>query len=221
MTIVLATQNTHKLKEFQTIFKNTRYSVRSFSEFFAPLEIIENGSSFAENAMIKANAMFMHLDKYVENLEEYIVLAEDSGLCIEALGGEPGVYSARYGIWKNTSLQDNSSFANAHQNSSDKENLLCVIRELQAKGLSESKACFVANIALVGVNIAQNFEATLEGVAITQVLGNNGFGYDPIFIPTLNNPHSLTLSQISSEVKNTISHRFFALQKCLAFLEGL
>nr|QGT50418.1 non-canonical purine NTP pyrophosphatase [uncultured Helicobacter sp.] len=215
MNIILATANAHKMREIEAILDS--FTLYRFSDFISPFEIEENGTSFAQNALIKAQAINDALQKAVCP-KPYLVLAEDSGICVEALNGEPGIYSARYAHYK----QFHQNLAvKSMKNSTDKENLQCVITMLQDKKLESSKAYFVANVALVGEGVSQHFEGILEGYVITTPKGVQGFGYDPIFIPIQDNPQSLTLAEFSPQKKNLISHRRKALEKCQEYLQGL
>lgn len=212
MNIILATANVHKMREIEAILHT--FTLYRFTDFILPFDIEENGTSFAQNALIKAQAINNALQK-TKCPKPYFVLAEDSGICVEALEGEPGIYSARYAHYKQ--FHQNLNI----KNSTDEENLQCVITMLQNKKLESSKAHFVANVALVGEGISQHFEGILEGYVITMPKGHQGFGYDPIFIPAQDNPQSLTLAEFSSQKKNLISHRRKALEKCQEYLQSL
>lgn len=227
--IILATQNAHKQAEFKSMIADKlHFQVSLFSDFIKPFDIEECGTSFAENALIKARAVYEKILGNLDSLklDEFVVLAEDSGLCVEALDDEPGIFSARY-----------ASLVNKKSNSTDTQNLDCVIERLQAKGLTQSKAKFVANIAIIthckNKNIEKLFCGELDGSVITHKLGSNGFGYDPIFVPTLKELSKIknlslenlssseknpTLAQLGAESKNQISHRFKALQQVIDFL---
>ena len=100
MKIILASSNSHKLKEFKVLLND--YEIYSSNDFIAPFEIEENGKSFKENAKIKSLAVFKALKNEVQ--ENYIVLSDDSGICVDALGGAPGIYSARYSLEANDKI---------------------------------------------------------------------------------------------------------------------
>lgn len=237
MYIFLATSNANKRIEISNIFslydlKNIK--IVSFSDFIKPFEIIENGETFAQNAQIKAKAIYEALHNFFKTTQgrdknpifsnkDLLVLSEDSGLCIEALGNAPSVYSARF---KDISLNgDDTDSWIQHKNTlpntldTDSMNIERVIYELQIRGLQHSNATFVANICLFG-NIkgeqnllCEHFEGICKGRVITQKLGNKGFGYDPIFIPE---GYTQTLAQITN--KDSLSHRKKALAQCVEFL---
>lgn len=246
MNLIFATANPHKLKEFKLISKSLalqeQFGFYAFGELFEHFEIEENGQDFAQNALIKAQAIHQAIlqaferatayptpeSKHLLSLfaKPYGIIAEDSGLCVEALGNEPGIYSARYAPYKHD--QDIS------HNSSDKDNLQCVIDSLSELGLTESPGCFIAHIALLECNaldsgvstqvrkkyFERHFEGVLQGRVITSPRGDDGFGYDPIFIPDEQNPLALTLAQFSVEEKNLISHRNKAMNQCMRYLIG-
>lgn len=229
-------QNYHSNNQ---IAKNPLQSlkIRSFSDILTPFEIVENGNSFAENARIKAEAIFEALQEtlkegalkndtlsHKDSAEDlwdiqngdFFILSEDSGLCIDVLDGNPGIYSARFleqetlhfGAWnayRKGLLKDFDT---------DRLNVERVLFELKTLGVQESNARFVANLCLLdSKNFAKHFEGICEGRVIGEILGSGGFGYDPIFIP---NDHTQTLAQI--EKKNAISHRRKALNKCMRCL---
>ena len=211
---VIASNNQNKIKEISQIL-GSAHKVISQSEIGINTNPKESGITFKENALIKAKAVFEHIKD-----DNIFVLADDSGLCVDALNGEPGVKSARYA---------NNRYANLNeQNSSDEANRQKLILELQKLGLAESSARFVACIALVGRKsgigsksgeILEYFaEGICEGKVITQERGKNGFGYDCVFIP---NGYESTLAELSSDVKNSISHRKLALEKIKDFIENL
>lgn len=219
MQLILATSNTHKKAEIQAIFASSlpHITIVSFSDVLCPFEIEENGISFAQNATIKARAVCDALE-LIRAEEEYLVLSEDSGLCVEALDGAPGIYSARF---CKMDFGDNSWRDNAPNTQNlDMLNLARVVYELQSRDFTESRACFVANVCLMGRLgdrlIHQNFQGVCEGKVIITPRGNMGFGYDPIFVP---DGYTRTLAQIES--KNDISHRKKALAKCMEYIGRL
>ncbi len=185
--LIFATGNEGKMKEVREILADTGYEILSMKEAGIDLDIVEDGTTFEENAMIKAQAV-------MEVCGE-LTLADDSGLEIDAFGGEPGIYSARY-------LGENTSYIEKNQ----------VILD-RMKDIPEEKrsARFVCAIAAVFPNgQTRTTRGTMEGIIGYEVKGRNGFGYDPIFyLPKLGKYSA----QLSSEEKNQLSHRGEALRK--------
>ena len=171
-----------EIKEF---FKN--HEIYALAEVLRPFEIEENGASFKQNALIKARAVFEALKS--KNLQsEFFVLSDDSGICVDALGGAPGIFSARF---------SGSDATDA----SNREKLAASLREL---GLEQSPAHYTAAIALkcrLGEFCTHGF---MHGTAITQQRGHNGFGYDFMFIPR---GFDRTIGELPAAVKFEISHR--------------
>ena len=184
--IVFATGNEGKMREVRLILQDLGFPVLSMKEAGVSLDIEENGTTFAENAMIKARAVW---DK-----TGGIVLADDSGLVVDYLGGEPGVYSARY-------LGEDTSYEIKNQ---------AIIDRLADAKEEERTARFVSAIAAVlpdGSELVT--EGTVEGLIAHEPAGNGGFGYDPIFyLPE----YGVTSAEIPIEKKNEISHRGKALE---------
>lgn len=185
--IVVATNNSHKLKEIKEILKE--YEILSLKdiEFFDDIQ--ETGETFEENSLIKAKTVHDYLK--TKNLD-YLVMADDSGLCCEALNGEPGVYSARY----------------AGEHGNDKANRDKLIKELSGK---DKTAYFNCTITLYYPNDEYKvFVGKTYGIIIEKEKGNTGFGYDPIFY---SNDLNKTFGEASEEEKNSVSHRGRALEK--------
>ena len=185
--LIFATGNEGKMKEVREILADTGYEILSMKEAGIDLEIVENGTTFEENAIIKAKA--------VMEASGELTLADDSGLEIDAFGGEPGIYSARY-------LGENTSYVEKNQ----------VILD-RMKDVPEEKrsARFVCAIAAAFPNGQTcTTRGTMEGIIGYEAKGGNGFGYDPIFyLPELGKYSA----QLSSEEKNKLSHRGEALRK--------
>ncbi|TQR34403.1 non-canonical purine NTP pyrophosphatase, RdgB/HAM1 family [Campylobacter sp. MIT 99-7217] len=188
MKILLASSNSHKLKELKALLKN--FEIYAFHEVLTPFEIEENGTSFKQNAMIKAKAVFEALDE--RQKKEFIVLSDDSGVCVEALNNAPGIYSARFSPEK-TDLANNA----------------LLIKKLKDLNLQESKAYYVACIAAKGDLVEFCTHGYLHGKIITSPKGENGFGYDPLFIPK---NYDKTLAELKFDEKAQISHRSKALE---------
>ena len=184
--IIFATGNAGKMKEIRLILEDLGCPVLSMKEAQADLEIVENGATFGENAEIKARAVWACTGD--------IVLADDSGLVVDYIGGEPGIYSARY-------LGEDTSYDIKNQNIID--------RLADAQGEQRS-ARFVCNIAAVLPDgRVLHTEAAMEGFIAEKPAGSGGFGYDPIlYLPEFGK----TSAELTIEEKNKISHRGKALE---------
>ncbi len=183
--ILIATTNKGKLTEIKKILSDLPFEFLSLSDFDLVPEVIEDKETFIENAKKKAKEIF--------DLFQIPVIADDSGLSVDQLNGKPGVYSARY----------------SGVNATDKKNNVKLISEL--KGLpSPHKARFIS--VAVYYNGVEYISASgeLNGEIIPEPRGENGFGYDPLFIP---DGHKNTLAEITLEEKNRISHRAKAFNK--------
>ncbi|HQR74261.1 MAG TPA: RdgB/HAM1 family non-canonical purine NTP pyrophosphatase [Sulfurovum sp.] len=183
MKIVLATGNKGKLREFQQMCEE---AVIPFSELLEPFEIIEDGDTFAQNALIKARTIYERLG------DGYVVIADDSGISLPLLNGAPGIYSARY----------------AGEQASDTENLQKLIEAIKEKGVHSASAYYTAAIAIVSKYGEYVVHGWMYGDVVTEARGEKGFGYDPVFIP---NGYTQTLGELDDTVKSTISHRAQAL----------
>ncbi|MEE3496418.1 MAG: RdgB/HAM1 family non-canonical purine NTP pyrophosphatase [Butyrivibrio sp.] len=202
MRIVFATGNNDKLKEIREILDTLNIEIISMKEAGVFEDVEENGETFAENSMIKASAIAQIIkEKFPKEAEETIVLADDSGLEIDYLNGEPGVYSARY-MGKETSY-------------TEKNNNL--IERLNGVPDNERTARFVCAISAVlpgGKKLST--VGKMEGIIGYEIAGANGFGYDPIFyLPE----YKKTSAEISAEEKNAISHRGKALREMAKLLK--
>jgi len=188
MRLVFATHNKHKAAEVQKMVVEP-YEVITLTDLDILDEIPETGATLQANALIKA--------RFVHQKLGYNCFADDTGLEVEALNGEPGVYSARY--------------AGAAKN--DNANMDLLLQKL--KGAVNRKARFVTCICLFWMDEMYVFEGELKGVIIDTKIGNNGFGYDPIFMP---DGYDITLAQMDMFTKNQISHRGKAFKKMAEFL---
>lgn len=185
MKIIAATSNAGKIREIKKIFVDENIEILSMKEIGIDIEIEENGTTFEENALIKA--------KTISEMTGEITLADDSGLCVEALGGAPGIYSARY----------------AGENTTDAQRIEKLLSELC--GVKNRKANFTSVIALYfpnGEHICTRGE--VHGKIAERVYGDGGFGYDPVFIA---DELGKTFGEAAAEEKNQISHRARALDK--------
>jgi XTP/dITP diphosphohydrolase len=187
--LILATNNAHKVAEIKAIL-GARYDMVTLKEAGIHIDIEETGSTFAENAVIKASA--------ITRIAGGAALADDSGLVVEALNGEPGVYSARY----------------AGEGHNDSDNIDKLLNNL--RGIKNRKAKFVSAIALCrpdGKTIVAQGEA--EGIILNERRGEGGFGYDPVFFSTELNK---TFAEATFEEKNAVSHRKRALESLAELL---
>ncbi|WP_342469011.1 XTP/dITP diphosphatase [Ureibacillus sp. FSL K6-3587] len=184
--VVIATKNKGKAKDFEAIFKPLNYEVITMLDIANDMEIEETGTTFEENAVLKAETLSKALGK--------LVIADDSGLEVDALGGEPGVYSARYA-----------------GNHDDEANIQKVLVNLEGVPDEKRTARFVCVIAISGPDIkTKTFRGTCEGTILHEKRGSNGFGYDPIFyVPELGK----TMAELTPEQKGAISHRGNAIRK--------
>ena len=192
--LVIATKNKNKKKELERLLKGLRVKVVSLSDLKIQVpRVIEDGKTFRQNAIKKA----LTFSRYVNGL----VLADDSGLMVDALGGKPGVRSSRF----------------AHAKATDKENnakLLKFTKNVPAKKRSATFVCVIA-IAEKG-NLLDTAEGRCKGSIGVASKGKNGFGYDPLFTPKGRNK---TFAQLGSSSKNKISHRGRALRKAKTILQ--
>ena len=184
--LVFATHNANKLAEVQAILKD-RYQVSGLKEIGLQEDIPENASSFAENASLKTH--------YVYQRRQLDCFGDDSGLEVEALNQEPGIYSARY------------------SGQGDEANTKLVLQKLE--GITNRKARFKTVISLLVDGKEQFFEGQLNGTITLEPRGSGGFGYDPIFQP---DGFDITLAEMSMAEKNAISHRAQAMKKLLDWL---
>lgn len=185
MKIVLATSNNDKVKEIKEFLKG--YEIYALSEILTPFEIIENGTSFKQNALIKSRAVYEKL--ITAGLDgDFIALSDDSGISVNVLNGRPGIYSARF----------------SGENATDKSNRKKLIDELNALNLSKTKAFYTACIAISSKFGDYTTHGFMHGCVINEERGNNGFGYDFMFIA---NGFDKTIGELENSIKLKISHR--------------
>lgn len=189
MELVFASNNQHKVEEVQAII-GSNIKLKSLNDIECHDEIPETGDTFVENAGQKSRFVFdrYHLDCF----------ADDSGLEIDALNGEPGVHSAHY--------SGSRDF---------QENINLVLKRLEGK--TDRKARFKTVISLIIGGSEHLFEGIIEGKISSQQSGQKGFGYDPIFIPE---GYDISFAEMSAEEKNKISHRAKAMEKLIQFLNS-
>ena len=192
MRIVFATGNQNKMREIHEIMDDLGMEIVSMKEAGISADIVEDGTSFEENAVIKASAIARQC--------EDIVLADDSGLEVDALNKEPGIYSARY-------MGEDTSYRIKNQN---------LIDRLEGVPDEKRTARFVCAIAAaLPDGTVLHTEGTIEGIIGYEERGENGFGYDPIFcVPKLGK----TTAELTDDEKNAISHRGSALEKMKVLL---
>lgn len=199
MKILLATSNADKVGEIKEFFKN--HEIYVLAEVLRQFEIEENGASFKQNALIKARAVFEAL-RCANLQDEFFVLSDDSGICVDVLGGAPGIFSARF----------------SGSDATDASNREKLAASLRALGLEQSPAHYTAAIALkcgLGEFCTHGF---MHGTAITQQRGHNGFGYDFMFIPC---GFDRTIAELPAAVKFEISHRTRGLRLMQIILANL
>jgi XTP/dITP diphosphohydrolase len=192
MKLIVATNNAHKLKEIKSILGGEFEEILSLKEAGAELKAEENGSTFEENAIIKARGV---------GASSMAVLADDSGLCVEVLGGAPGVKSARYA-------------SEGEENADDASNRRKLLKEMEGK--EERKAKFVCAVALLWGEELYTAEGETEGRILTDERGERGFGYDSIFY---SDELGKSFGEAEEEEKNGVSHRGRALKKLLEKLK--
>ncbi|WP_176013252.1 RdgB/HAM1 family non-canonical purine NTP pyrophosphatase [Victivallis sp. Marseille-Q1083] len=186
--IVAATANLHKVEEYRELLADQKVELKSLADYPNFPEVEEDGATFRENAAKKALSACIYCD--------VPAFADDSGLVVDALNGEPGIYSARYAP-------------------TEAERIAKVLQKLA--GQTNRKARFVCAIAIAANGeVIETFEGVVEGSIIEAPRGANGFGYDPIFVP---DGYTQTFAEMPAELKNKISHRAKAFARALEFVE--
>jgi len=193
--LVLATKNIGKIKELENLFADLPFRLRSLNDFTNVIEPGETGTTFTENACLKAESYARQTGLWA--------LADDSGLEVEVLDGAPGIYSARY----------------AGVNATDAERIEKLLKEMSEANDKNRRARFVCAMAIA--RETGKIEFTAEGVCDGRIAfeasGKGGFGYDPIFIP---DGFTGTFGELSSDIKRQISHRARATFKIIQYLRG-
>lgn len=191
--IIAATGNCGKLKEFREILSD--FEIVSAKEMGINFDVIEDGKTFMENAYIKAS--------YVAKKSGFPVLSDDSGLCVDSLGGKPGIYTARF----------------AGENATDDENIDKLLKEMEGVPKEQRTARFISAICIVFPNgDAVRGEGVCEGEITFERAGEEGFGYDPVFYVA---ELGKTFAQMSPDEKNMVSHRRKALDDAKNKLKSL
>jgi XTP/dITP diphosphohydrolase len=190
MQLIFATHNKNKLKEVKSLMPNT-ISLLSLDDINLINEIEETSTTIEGNALLKAQTIYKQTG--------INCFADDTGLLVDALNGAPGVYSARY----------------AGEQKNDEDNMRKLLLDLLDK--ETRNAHFKSVMALIIDGKEYLFEGIINGKIISEKIGTNGFGYDPIFVP---NGYTETFAQLNSETKNAISHRGIALNKLINFINA-
>jgi XTP/dITP diphosphohydrolase len=193
--LLVATNNAGKVRELARLLAEMPLRLRLLSEFGDIPEAVESGTTFAENAVLKAT--------HYSALSGLFTLSDDSGLAVDALGGRPGVYSARY----------------AGPRATYAERMSRLLEELSASGDAERRARFVCVIAVADPSTGEveTFEGVCEGSIARAPRGTGGFGYDPVFVPE---GHAQTFGELPDEIKQQISHRARALARAARFISA-
>lgn len=194
--LVIATRNAHKTDEIRSMLKG-RWDVKDLSSFPVAPPVDETGVTFSENATLKA----VSASRCIPG----IVLADDSGIEVDALGGKPGVWSSSFGGEEGNHAKNN-------------ERMIAELKRVGAIEAGKAKARFrcVMVLARNGEVLAE-FSGSVEGSMAPELRGNGGFGYDPLFIP---DGYDKSFAELGSDVKNGMSHRGRALEKVVAWLEN-
>ena len=191
--LVVATRNKKKLEEIKEILRGTDLKITSLAQYSKVPRIIENGHTFKENAIKKAVK--------IARFSRKLTMGEDSGLCVDALMGEPGIYSSRF----------------AGKDKSDLKNNLKLLRLLAGLPLGKRRGCYVCAVALADKDgLVGIVEGRCSGIIGFQMRGSSGFGYDPLFIIPR---HRETFAQLGPRVKHKISHRYRALKKAKKIIQ--
>lgn len=198
MKIILASGNQGKIREIASYC--TRHDVLPYTDIVEKFDVVEDGTTFKANALLKAHAVYERVKDRVEGA--FVVLSDDSGISVPALGNAPGIYSARY----------------AGEAASDKENLQKLIDTLKERGIARTPAYYTAAMAIVTERGDFTVHGWMHGDVIAQAKGERGFGYDPMFIPE---GYEETLGELEGSVKEKLSHRSKALQLAKYVIETL
>ena len=191
--IILASNNLHKIEEIKNILKDVDVEVKSLSEENIDIDVVEDGKTFEENAKKKASEIAKYLLNRGNN--DFIVMADDSGLEVEYLNGAPGIYSARY----------------AGEHGNDKKNNEKLLNELLGVPREKRNSKFVCQIVLVdSKNNYLSIRGEVKGTILEEISGEDGFGYDPLFYYE---PLNKSFGELTSEEKNMVSHRANALNE--------
>lgn len=190
--LMIATANAHKVAEFKQMLEPLGFEITSLLDLATPIDIEETGTTFEENALIKARTIYEQL--------HIPVISDDSGLAVNAMNGAPGVYSARFMGYDTSYDVKNNAIIDA------------------VKQADDNGAQFVCAIAYVEQDGNEHvFTGVVEGLITDTIIGESGFGYDPIFYYP---PFETTLANVSEAQKNSVSHRACALAKLIEYMKG-
>ena len=192
--IIFASKNKHKIEEIKNMFSDSIKNIIPLNDEYE--DIIEDGNSFYENAFIKSSHVYKDLNT--------ISLADDSGLCIHALDGKPGVFSARY----------------AGEHATQEQKIEKILTEMDnVSDIEKRKAYFVTSaVLIISDSLLIHTEGFVYGSISFKPYGSEGFGYDPIFIP---DGYDKTFAELGSEIKNSISHRYIAMSKMTNIISNM
>ncbi len=191
--LIFASHNAGKIKEITEILAPLNIAVKSYKDIEIP-DVEETGTTFAENSVLKSSQ--------IAKLTGIVCIADDSGLCVDALDGAPGVYSARYA--------PNRDFDKGMEK---------LLKEMEESGNSSRLAHFSCVISIAYPDGKyKTFEGRVDGHIAKEKHGNGGFGYDPLFIP---DGYNESFAELGAEIKNKISHRARAMQKLLEYLKTI
>jgi len=191
--LVVATKNKKKLCEIREILKGLNLKITSLADYSNAPSIVENGKTFKENAIKKAIK--------IAHFSKKLTLGEDSGLCVDALGGKPGIYSSRF----------------AGKDKNDLKNNLKLLKLLEGLPLNKRKAHYICAVALANKNgLVKAVEGRCRGFVSFNLKGRFGFGYDPLFIIP---KYKKTFAQLGPRIKHKMSHRYRALSKAKRIIQ--
>jgi XTP/dITP diphosphohydrolase len=191
--LILATGNKGKIREINALFSDMDIEFIGLDEYPDLPEIIEDGSTFRENALKKAKAVFAHTG--------FPSVSEDSGLEVDALRGAPGVLSARF----------------ASEDAKDDDNIKKLLHELEGTPVGSRTARFVSVLCLFDGRGEHYFEGFVSGRIVNEPRGVSGFGYDPLFVP---DGYNKTFAELGQDIKNSISHRARSIERLKVFLKS-
>ncbi len=202
MKIVIATHNRHKVEEIRHILADLDVELLSLDGFPEVGEIVEDGETLEENARKKAREVFEITQKSKGKSQKLLSLADDTGLEVDALGGRPGVYSARYSGEKATYRENNDK----------------LLRELAGVPSERRTAKFRCVISIIGNGADELAIGEVSGRILHEPRGTNGFGYDPLFLP---DGYDISYAEMDAALKNTLSHRARALEEAKRILKKI